>query len=146
MIIGIDTNVMVARVIPGHPSHDKVQKRIDSFLADECRFALTATILSEFIHIVTDPKRFEKPLTMGEASEWARRWSDAEEVMLVTAEAAALRQWLRWMGAYGLGRKRLIDTLIAATWHTAGVQEIFTLNPDDFRIFGVFAIFGIEGE
>ena len=32
----------------------------------------------------------------------------------------------------------LLDTLIAATWHDAGISEVFTLNPDDFRIFKAF--------
>jgi len=37
-----------------------------------------------------------------------------------------------------VGRKRLLDTLIAATWHHAGITEVFTLNPADFVIFANF--------
>ena len=33
-----------------------------------------------------------------------------------------------------------IDTsfLIAATWHVAGIQNIYTLNPKDFTVFQQF--------
>jgi hypothetical protein len=88
-MIGLDTNVLVAHAIPDHPSHGKVRERIDRFLTDG-----------------HDPRRFEKPLTMAEALEWAGYWSDAEEVGLEE---------------HRFGRKRLLDSLIAATWHAAGV-------------------------
>ncbi|MCX6868308.1 MAG: hypothetical protein NTV46_19300 [Verrucomicrobia bacterium] len=42
------------------------------------------------------------------------------------------------LGDIVLGRKRLLDTLIAATWHHAEIQEVFTLNPADFNIFDAF--------
>jgi hypothetical protein len=31
-----------------------------------------------------------------------------------------------------------LDTLIAATWHSAGIREIRTLNPRDFTVFDAF--------
>ena len=45
-----------------------------------------------------------------------------------------------WMLRYQLGRKRILDTMLAATLHTAGVRRFFTSNPDDFRVFGVFEL------
>lgn len=139
-MIGLDTNILVAHAIADHPWHGRVRERIDRFLSEGHDLALTSGILSEFIHVVTDPRRFEKPLTMEEALEWAVFWSDAEEVTIVATDIAGHRQWLRWLDEHRLGRKRLLDTLIAATWHAAGVREIFTLNPRDFEIFGVFTI------
>jgi predicted nucleic acid-binding protein len=139
-MIGLDSNILVAHAIPDHPLHGKVRDRIDRFLSEGREFALTTGILPEFIDVVTDPKRFENPLTMAEALDWAGFWSDAEEVSLVSTDMVAHRQWLRWLAEHRLGRKRLLDTLIAATWHMAGVREIFTLNPGDFSIFGVFDI------
>lgn len=139
-MIGLDTNVLVARVIPDHANHEWVSQRLAELTADGRNFAVTSVNLSEFLHVVTDSKRFEKPLTMGEALHWAGFWSRSREVKLLAMDAAAHMQWLTWLEAYKLGRKRLIDTLIAATWHTAGVREIWSLNPGDFRVFGVFEI------
>ena len=36
-------------------------------------------VLTEFVHVVTDPRRFEHPLTMNEALERASKWWDARE-------------------------------------------------------------------
>lgn len=37
-----------------------------------------------------------------------------------------------------LGRKRLLDTLLAGTFRTAGIHSILTLNSADFGIFDEF--------
>ncbi len=39
-----------------------------------------------------------------------------------------------------LGRKRILDTQLAATLHRHGVRRLLTSNPDDFRVFGVFEL------
>lgn len=139
-MIGIDTNILVAHVIPDHPFHGRVRDCIARLLAEGHGFALTSGIVSEFIHIVTDSRRFENPLTMTEALEWSAFWSDATEISLISSDVAIHQLWLRWLEQHRLGRKRLIDTLIAATWHTAGVRKILTLNPRDFTIFGAFTV------
>ena len=139
-MIGLDTNVLVARVIPDHANHQWVSQRLTELTADGRNFAVSSVILSEFLHVVTDSNRFEKPLTIEEALKWAGFWSRSREVKLLKMDAVAHLQWLKWLEANKLGRKRLIDTLIAATWHTAGVTEIWSLNPADFRVFGVFEI------
>ena len=53
---------------------------------------------------------------------------------------------MKWLGDHQLGRKRLLDTLIAATWHSAGIREICTLNPRDFTVFSVFQIHRVGAE
>lgn len=143
-MIGLDTNILVAHAIPDHPEHVQVRRQIDDFLSTGHGLGVTSGIVAEFIHIVTDSKRFEQPLSMVEALDWAGFWSDAEEVTLISPDVMAHWQWLRWIEEHRLGRKRLLDTLIAATWHTAGVAEVFTLNPRDFKIFGVFIIHETE--
>jgi hypothetical protein len=42
------------------------------------------------------------------------------------------------MQQFSLGRKRLLDTLLAATYREAGIQSLLTTNQSDFQIFGVF--------
>jgi hypothetical protein len=60
-------------------------------------------------------------------------------------ESPAIPQWLEWMRAYRLGRKRTLDSQLAATLTTAGIRRLLTLNPDDFRIFGAFELL-VPGE
>lgn len=143
-MIGLDTNILVAHAVPDHPACAQVRAQLERFVADRRALALTSGILAEFLHIVTDGKRFENPLTMPEALEWAVFWSEAEEVTMVATDAAAHWQWLQWVKQHQLGRKRLLDSLIAATWHAAGVREIFTLNPKDFSVFQAFTIHSLS--
>jgi hypothetical protein len=41
------------------------------------------------------------------------------------------------MREFGLGRKRILDTHLAAVPHTAGARRLLTSNPADFAVFGV---------
>lgn len=143
-MIGLDTNILVAYAILEHPDHGNVRDRIDQFQLEGHRLAVTSGILAEFVHVVTDSRRFENPLTMAEALGWAAFWSDAEEVTIISTEFAAHRLWLLWLQQHRLGRKRLLDTLIAATWASAGIREVFTLNPADFKIFDAFTIHNVN--
>ncbi|MBP7950471.1 MAG: hypothetical protein KA004_12520 [Verrucomicrobiales bacterium] len=101
-------------------------------------FGLTAGMLAEFIHVVTDPRRLARPLPMPDAFRLARFWAQAVEVSLLRQDAAVTELWFQWVEKFHLGRKRLLDTLIAASWTQAGISEVFTLDPDDFRVFGSF--------
>ena len=145
-MIGLDTSILVAHAIAEHPEHVASQRWLDIEIERNQTFAITSGILAEFIHIVTDGRRFETPLAMPEALERAAFWSEAREVTLLAADDAVNTLWLKWLADYHLGRKRLLDTLIAATWHASGISEICTLNPRDFKVFGVFQIhcIGVE--
>jgi predicted nucleic acid-binding protein len=145
-MIGLDTSILVAHAIAEHPQHEASQRWLDEQIAENQSFAVTSGILAEFIHIVTDGRRFETPLAMSEALERAAFWSEAREVTLLAADDAVNALWLQWLADFQLGRKRLLDTLIAVTWHAAGISEICTLNPRDFKIFDVFRIHCIGAE
>jgi predicted nucleic acid-binding protein len=144
-MIGLDTSFLVAWAIPEHPLHDTCRALSDQAARAGRQFGLTPGILAEFIHVATDPRRFEKPLSMADALRLAQFWAQAVEVSLLRQDPPATAQWLHWMERYQLGRKRLLDTLIAATWHTAGITEIFTLNPGDFTIFQHFTAYPTAG-
>ncbi len=141
---GLDTSVLVAAAIGDHSSNKSVWIWMNEALDRGETFAITSGILAEFIHVVTDQRRFENPLSMTEALEWSRYWCDAQEVTLLNADEHVNARWLHWIGEFRLGRKRLLDTLIAAIWMENGVTNIFTLNPADFTVFGEFHIHGIE--
>jgi len=46
-------------------------------------------------------------------------------------------QTILWMRQFNLGRKRILDTQLAAILHTNGVSRLLTSNPADFSVFGV---------
>ncbi|KAB2642362.1 MAG: type II toxin-antitoxin system VapC family toxin [Verrucomicrobia bacterium] len=137
-MIGLDTSFLVAWAIPEHRDHLTCRRLAADAVHCGRAFGLTVGILAEFIHVVTDPRRFATPLTMADATAIASFWAQATEVALLPQSASVATIWLDWQHRHRLGRKRLLDTLIAATWHGAHITEVFTLNPADFEIFGVF--------
>lgn len=140
-MIGIDTSFLVAWAIPEHPAHRQCRGLLEEALAGEQSFGLTSGILAEFIHVVTDPRRFSRPLDRESASAIARFWANADEVRFLPQRQDVARQWLDWLAEHRLGRKRLLDTLIAATWYVAGIREVYTLNPADFAVFKQFTAY-----
>ena len=102
------------------------------------RRATATGILAEFIHAVTDPRRFTQPLDMNAARGVAEHWWTASEVVQAFPDAGAVRQFATWLQQFSLGRKRLLDTMLAATHRQAGIQSLLTANHSNFLIFGVF--------
>ncbi|HEV7403785.1 MAG TPA: hypothetical protein VGO11_12690 [Chthoniobacteraceae bacterium] len=111
---------------------------MDAMIADGDTFALTPGVLSEFVHVTTDPKRFAKPLPIATAVSLAEEWWTSAETEQLHTDEMAMDCFFQWLETYRLGRKRLHDTMFAAVLHTAGVRYLLTLNPSDFRVFGCF--------
>ena len=138
MIHGIDTGFLVAAEVAEHPSHAAARTKLAELIASGDTLAIAPQIVAEFLHVVTDPKRFGSPLDMPAAIGLAEQWWTARDVVPVFPNDLAMRQQLAWMRQYFLGRKRLLDTLLAATYWQAGVSSLLTTNPKDFTIFGCF--------
>ena len=102
------------------------------------RFALCPQVLSEFLHVATDGDRFSNPLTMTQALSRAEWWRAVKECRWLHPNDAAVELFLEWMAAHRLGRKRVLDTMLAATYASLGVSRLATLNPGDFRLFNRF--------
>ncbi len=138
MTHGIDTDFLVAVEIRDHPFHREADALLQSLLNDGHHLALIPQTLAEFIHIVTDGKRMPQPLTMTEAISRAEHWWQAAEVVRVFPNSHAVTDFLVWLTRHQLGRKRLLDTLLAATFLSAGVKRIITNNERDFKVLGFF--------
>ena len=138
MTHGIDTDFLVAAEVKDHPFHREADALLRSLLDDGHDLALAPQTLAEFIHIVTDGRRMPQPLSMAEAIGRAEHWWQAVEVMRVFPDGQTVVDFVAWLSRHQLGRKRLLDTMLAATFHSAGVKRIVTNNERDFKAFGVF--------
>ena len=139
---GLDTSFLVAAEVEEHPDHAGAWRRIARLRETGGTFGITTPVIAEFVHIVTDARRFAKPLTMAEAIKKARMWWKAAEVETVTASDAAVEWFLDAMARHQLGRKRVLDTMLAATYRSAGITSLLTLNAGDFEVFGEFSCTG----
>jgi predicted nucleic acid-binding protein len=138
MIHGLDTGFLVAAEVAEHAEHSAAHAALARLVAAGDLIAVAPQVLAEFIHIVTDPRRFGQPLDMTAARQLAEQWWTARQVVQVFPNDPATRQFLVWVQQFSLGRKRLLDTLLAATCAEAGIPSLLTTNPGDFAIFGVF--------
>ncbi len=142
---GVDTTFLVQIELREAPGHSLARAWLDRRLDDGGPIlAIAPQILTEFIHVVTDPKRFSQPLEMGEALDRAQLWWEACEVKPVFPDQESSRLTLQWLRDHRLGRKRLLDTQLAATYYTAGVVRLLTSNAADFENFGVFSFTDIS--
>lgn len=139
-LLGADTSLLIAHSLEDHPDHEKVSKLVAEVLAHGNLLALCPVVIDEFIHVITDARRFEHPLEMACAISLARTWSQSKETMVVLPTEKSLTLQLDWMQRHRLGRKRLHDTQIAAIYHLVGVETILSSNWRDFTIFDCFKI------
>ena len=142
MIHGIATDFLVAVEVREHPDHAAANALVDQVIGREHSLAIVPQTLAEFIHVVTDARRMPKPLSVEEATARAKHWWQATEVIRIYPAGEAAGTFLNWLRDYRLGRKRLLDTLLAATFFHAGVRRLITNNGADYQVFGVFEIIG----
>lgn len=138
MIHGLDTGFLVAAEMSEHPEHAATRDTLARLIGAGDVVGIAPQVLAEFIHVVTDSRRFSQPQDIASARQLAEQWWTARDVVQVFANDAATRQFLSWHSQHSLGRKRLLDTLLAATYFHAGITSLLTTNPNDFQIFQAF--------
>ena len=134
---GLDCNVLLQLALADHPPNAATVAAVQAETQREGRLVFPALVVTEFLHVATDAKRFTPPLTMNEALDWIEDFMANPAVGLLAPSLESVRQMLRWMRQFNLGRKRILDTHLAAVLHTAGVRRLLTSNPADFAVFGV---------
>lgn len=140
-MIGVDTSFFVGLTVRGHPAHGACWELFErEILGKAASMAVAAQVMAEFCHIITDERRFEQPLDMSTALDLCEQWWNAEESRTVDVDAEVGVLWLAWMRELKLGRKRLLDTLLAASYYRAGVRRIATTDWRDFTRYGVFEL------
>lgn len=140
MLTGIDTTFLVQAEVVGHPGHTAARAALDGFLAADDELILAPQVMSEFVHVATDVRRFSHPLTVEQAVARAQTWWNAREVGHALPTIESVRLMLDWLREHRLGRKRLLDTQLAATYFCHGVRSIVSSNARDYRVFGCFEV------
>ena len=132
----VDTNVLIYGHMPSMRQHAVVRAFLHDLLRDpETTLVITPAVLHEFIHVVTDPRRFDPPVSMPEAVATARLYVGRSNIEILGTDEASLACALGLLEQHRLGRLRVADTIFAAMLISNDVSEIVTCNPDDFRVF-----------
>ncbi len=135
-MIGLDTTFLIQLEIVEVAEHQRAVDLLErEILSPGVMAGIAPLVIAEFLHIATDAKRFQRPLSMELAIERARFWWNAKEVSRIYPTADSVNLSLNWMLRYRLGRKRVLDTQLAATYVTAGITSIITSNEREFAIY-----------
>jgi predicted nucleic acid-binding protein len=135
MVLGIDTDVLVSWMMIGANRHKAVRALVARETQKANSIGITPQVIFEFIHICTDPRRFEHPLEMNEATAVCTELWNATEVVQVLPEPTIVYETLDLLDRLNLGRKRILDTALAVTLKQAGINRLATLNKKDFEVF-----------
>jgi len=140
---GIDTTWLVDLEVLESPRHEGAHASFEAWCSRRNEpLAIYVQVFLEFQHIVTDPRRFEHPLSMPDAIDRTWFWAEQERIRIIYPTEAAFKRAQLWLSAWDLGRNRLIDTHMAAAYAEAGVSRLLTANPTDFCVFDVFDLPG----
>src|SRR5688572_20478198 len=107
----IDTNILVQLCLANHPENKATLAAVQQELQAGNVIALTASVIAEYLHVITDSRRFTDALSMTEALDWVDEFlknSNGVEIIPTNDESARLA--MEWMRKFQLGRKRLLDT------------------------------------
>lgn len=145
-MLGIDTCFLVDLDVTSSPRHSGAVSLFNKWKTEykksgsKNQLAIYYNVFLEYQHIVTDNKRFTSPLTMEQAIERIWFWTDLDCVNVLYPDDDSFKRAQMWLSMYKLGRKRLIDTHMAACYAENGVTTLWTNNRDDFKIFEVFEL------
>lgn len=135
-MLAFDTDALVHWAMKGAPWHRAVRQIVQQEIREKGeRIALTSQVCWEFLHIVTDGKRFARPFSMDDAIVYIRELMGSAEVVSIDAGSTVVYRVLELLQIHSLGRKRILDTVLAATLESHHVTRLVTLNGDDFRVF-----------
>jgi predicted nucleic acid-binding protein len=139
-MIGLDCNILVQLAIGDHPANATTLAAVQAETQRGEKLVFPPLVATEFLHVVTDERRFSPPLAMNEAMQWLEDFLGSPSVGLIQPGATSLDQTLKWMRQYNLGRKRILDTHLAAVLCANGVTRLLTSNPADFAVFNSLQI------
>ena len=140
-MIGIDTCFLIDLYWENSPRNKNARALFSKIANNESvKVAVYYNCFNEFLHVITDSKRFENPLSVSEAISVIDYWCDIDRVTVLYPDDTSFKRTLAWMNRYQLGRNRVNDTQMASCYLTSGVSSIITANPKDFEIFESFEI------
>ncbi len=102
---------------------------------EDAGFCIATQILTEFYSTVTNPRRFNPPLTVEQAAQEVENIKTLAGVIRLPLPLDVADLWLSLVRQYRVSRSDIYDTLLVATMLENQVRRIYTFNVDDFRLY-----------
>ena len=140
-MIGLDTCFLIDLYWQDSPRNKNARTLFSKIVKDDSvQLAIYFNCFNEFLHVITDPKRFENAFSIAEAIDVIDFWCDLDRVKVLYPDDTSFKRTLAWMNMYKLGRNRVNDTQMAACYLSNNITSIITANPKDFEIFQSFEL------
>lgn len=132
--LAIDTTFLIDLYWEDSPRHKGAVKFFKNFANKTSNTLLVYyNCFNEFIHVITDTKRFENAFSMEEAINIVDEWRELDRVKILFPFDESFGRTVTWLKIHNLGRKRLNDTNMASRYELEGATEILTANPKGFE-------------
>jgi len=139
MSILADTNILLRRTQPNHPSHTLAVESVAKLLTDDDPVYFTLQNMSEFWNVATRPAAnnglgFSVAVALGEMEK-------IERFLTVLPDSPAVYwEWRRLVVQHGVLGSKVHDAKLVATMNVHGIRRILTLDTDDFTRYDVVAV------
>jgi len=136
VIIGLDTTFLIHHDVREADHHDWAKSCLrEAVLGQGDAVGLAPQVLTEYVHVVSDDKRFATPMPISAALERASAWWSLLEAHKILPDEDTVTLFHEWMGQLQLGRNRILDTFLAATYASHGIRSILSTDVGGFRGF-----------
>ena len=71
---GLDCNILVQLALQDHPANARTVAAVQAEAQRGSRLVFPPLVIDEFLHGITDERRFSPPLTMTEALDWVENF------------------------------------------------------------------------
>jgi predicted nucleic acid-binding protein len=95
-MIGLDCNILVQLAFAEHPLNTKSHAIVGAEIESGTDLVFPSLVITEFLHIATDARRFSPPFTMPEAMAWVQEFMTNPAVRLLEPTQVSLDQ--HWNG------------------------------------------------
>jgi len=139
MSVLIDTNVLLRRTQPDHPSHAVAVESVARLLLTGEPVYFTLQNIAEFWNVATRPAAnnglgFSIAMTLSEVEK-------IESFLTVLPESpATYGEWKRLVVMHSVLGSKVHDTKLVAVMNVYGVRKILTFNTDDFTRYEIEAV------
>jgi predicted nucleic acid-binding protein len=139
MSILTDTNILLRRTQPDHPSHTVAVESVAKLLAAGEPVYFTLQNISEFWNVATRPVAnnglgFSVALALRELEKIERF------LTILPDSPAVYSEWKRLVLKHGVLGSKVHDARLVATMNVHGIRRILTFNTDDFARYDIEAV------
>jgi len=136
-MFAIDTNIFIYAHNVGSAFHTKAAAFVKKIVAERDEngrhvAGVPAQVYAEFINVITR-QTIEKPLSLADAI-WAVEKYIKAGVPIIHAQPTQLHTFLE-LAKSTTTRKKTFDIFLAATLKDNSIENLYTVNTDDFRDF-----------